>query len=171
LRDITKHNPRNQEVAFTNAVYYMHQFGALPFCSDFIGYLISKNKHNSHSISHNVNYDRIKDSLPDISKIKLDVVIEDPGSELTVNFPNLREDLIADQISITEKRRLVNPLVYALTLLVNSRNKRVKLKCLKFVGEICTVNGKPSAAMQEQVYRLILLVPELRSKLFTEYKM
>ena len=171
LKDITKHNSKNQKIALNNAVLYMHQFSALPFCSEFISYLICENEENSLSLSKNFNYSRIQNILPSIDRIKLDIILEDPNSLLTSNFPEIRESLIAEKITTDERRRMINPLIYCLTLLINSKKKKIKLKCLKFVCEISTINGQPSSITQEQIYKLILLVPELQKHLFTEFKM
>lgn len=171
LEDITRNYPDNQVIAYECAVMYNHHFNLLPLCSRFLGYLIYDNVNNSNKLALNFNYDRIRQNIPSNEKIKLDIVIEDPNGLMSDSFMNIRPEIIADKITYTERRRQVNPLIYSCMLLLNSKSKRTKLKCIRFLKDICTIKDQPSQEIQDQIYRLLLLVPEIRDQLFVEFKM
>jgi hypothetical protein len=171
LQDISDKHQENQEMCYECSYMITHQFSALPFCSQFMGYLINSNEANNAKLSSNLNFGRINQSMPHKDKLKVDILISDPNNLMTENFKEIQPELMAATLKPTERRRQMNPLIYTCMLVVNSKSDKIRLKCIKFLSEIASINHEPCKATQEQIYRLTVLIPELKNRLFSEFKM
>jgi hypothetical protein len=66
---------------------------------------------------------------------------------------------------------LLNPIVYCGVLLIHSQSDKLKLRILNFLAAICKVNGNPNPQNQDLIYKMVLLVGELKDLLFKQFIM
>ena len=65
---------------------------------------------------------------------------------------------------------MVNPIAYC-SIVTATASDKVRLKCIKFLRTIAQVNDMPSTQAQDLLYKLILIVPELKAKVFVNFYM
>jgi hypothetical protein len=66
---------------------------------------------------------------------------------------------------------LLNPIIYCGVLLIHSKSDKLKLRVLNFLSAICKVEGRPNPQNQDLIYKMVLLVAEIKDLLFKQFVM